>query len=60
MSRTQLTYNLKIEAEFLQILAILITFLRGTVLPTLDVRALSELTSTGVQKLTGNGFYLKK
>ena len=38
----------------------LIAFLTGTVLPALDVGALSGLASTGVQKLIGNGLYLKK
>ena len=39
-------------------LAGLITFLTGTVLPALGIGALSGLASTGVQKLTGNGLYL--
>ena len=38
----------------------LIPFLTGTVLPGLGVGALSGLASTGVQKLIGNGLYLKK
>ena len=38
----------------------MITFLTGTVLPALGVGALSGLASTGVQKLIGNGLYLKK
>ena len=38
----------------------LIPFLTGTVLPALGVWALSRLASTGVQKLIGNGLYLKK
>ena len=41
-------------------LAGLIPFLTGTVLPALGVEALSGLASMGVQKLTGNGLYLKK
>ena len=41
-------------------LAGLIPFLTGTVLPSLGIGALSGLTSTGVQKLIGNGLYLKK
>ena len=60
MSKTQLTDNMKIEGEFLQALAGLIPFLAGTVLPDLGVGALSGLASTGVQKLIGNGLYLKK
>ena len=38
----------------------MIPFLTGTVLPALGVGPLSGLTSTGVQKLIGNGLYLKK
>ena len=38
----------------------MIPFLTGTVLPTLGVEALSGLVSSGVQKLIGNGLYLKK
>ena len=45
---------------FLLALAGLIPFLTGTVLSVLGVGALSELASTGVQKLIGNGLYLKK
>ena len=41
-------------------LAGLIPFLTGTVLAALGVGALSGLASTGVQKLIGNGLYLKK
>ena len=37
----------------------MISFLTGTVLPSLGVGALSGLASTGVQKLIGNGLYLK-
>ena len=60
MSKTQLAYNMKIEGGFLPALAGLISFLTGTVLPALGVGALSGLASTGVQKLIGNGLYLKK
>ena len=38
----------------------LIPFLTETVLPAFGAGALSELASTGVQKLIGNGLYLKK
>ena len=38
----------------------MIPFLTETVLPALGVEALSGLASTGVQKLIGNGLYLKK
>ena len=60
MSKTQLAHNMKIEGGFLPALAELIPFLTGTVLPALGVGALSGLASTGVQKLIGNGLYLKK
>ena len=40
-------------------LAGLIPFLRGTVLPALVVGELSELASTGVQELIENGLYVK-
>ena len=46
--------------DFLPALPGLIPFPTGTVLPALGVGALSGLVSTGVQKLTGNGLYLKK
>ena len=59
MSRTQMAYNMKIEG-FLPMLAELISFLTGTVLPALGVGALSGLASTGVQKLIGNYLYPKK
>ena len=51
---------MNIEGGFLPILAGLIPFLTGTVLPALGVGALSALASTGVQILIGNGLYLKK
>ena len=38
----------------------MIQFLTVTVLPSLGVGALSGLASKGVQKLIGNGLYLKK
>ena len=38
----------------------MIPFLTGTVLSALGVGALSGLANTGVQKLIGNGLYLKK
>ena len=50
---------MKIEGGFLQIMAGLISFLTGNVLPALGTGALSGLASTGVQKLIGNGLYLK-
>ena len=60
MSKKQLAHNMKFEGGFLPTLAGLIPFLTGTVLPALWVVALSRLASTGVQKLIGNGLYLKK
>ena len=60
MSNTQLAHNMKIEGGFLPELDGLIPFLTGTVLPALGVEALSGLASSGVQKLIGNGLYLKK
>ena len=61
MSKTQLAHNAKIERGFLPALAGLIPFLTGIVLPVLGVfGALSGLASTGLQKLIGNGLYLKK
>ena len=60
MSKTQLAHNMKIKRGFLPALAGLIPFLTGTVLPALGVGTLSGLASTGVQKLIGNGLYLKK
>ena len=60
MSKTQLAYNMKIEGGFLPALAGLIPFLTGIVLPASGVGALSGLASIRVQKLIGNGLYLKK
>ena len=40
--------------------SVMIPFLTGTVLPALGVEDLSGLASTGVEKLIGNGLYLKK
>ena len=51
---------MKIERGFLPMLVVLIPFLTGTVLPALGIGALSGLASTGIQKLIGNGLYLKK
>ena len=58
MSKTQLAHNMKIEGGLLPALAALIPFLTRTILPALGVGALSELASTGVQKLIGNGLYI--
>ena len=51
---------MKIEGGFLPALAGLIPFLTETALPALGVGTLLGLASTGVQKLIGNGLYLKK
>ena len=55
---------MKIQGGFLPLLAGLasqaLSFLTCTVLPALGVGALSGLASTGVQKLVGNGLYIKK
>ena len=60
VSKTQLAHNAKIEGRFLPALAGLISFLTGTVLPAIGVGVLSGLASSWVQKLIGNGLYLKK
>ena len=60
MSKTQLAHNMKIVGGFLPALAGLIQFLTGTVLPALGVGTLAGLASTDVEKLIGNGLYLKK
>ena len=60
MSKTQLAHNMKIEGGFLPALARLIPFLTGTVLLALGFGTLSRLASTRVQKVIGNGLYLRK
>ena len=64
MTKTQIAHNMKVEGGFLPLLAGLaakaIPFLISTVLPALGVGALSGLASTGVQKLVGDGLYMKK
>ena len=64
MSKSQVVHNMKVEGGILPLLAGLasqaIPFLTSTVLPALGVGALSGLASTGVQKLIGNGLYIKK
>ena len=64
MSKSQVAHNMKVQGGFLLLLAGLtsqaLPFLTGTVLPALGVGALSGLASTGVQKLVGNGLYIKK
>jgi len=64
MSKTQVARNMKIEGGILSLLAGLasraIPFIAKTVLPALGVGALSSLASTGVQKLVGDGLYIKK
>ena len=64
MSKAQLDHNLKFEGGFLGILARLamraLPILTKTVLPALGVGALTGLASSGVQKVMGQGLYLKK
>ena len=60
MTKTQISPQHEIEGRLLPPLAGFISFLTGTVLPALGAGALSGLESTGVQKLIGNGLYLKK
>jgi len=55
---------MKTEGGFLSLLPGLasraIPLIAKTVLPALGVGALSSLASTGVQKLVGDGLYIKK
>ena len=64
MSKSQLAHNLKVEGGFLGMLASLVAralpMLAKTVLPALGVGALTGLASSGVQKVMGQGLYLKK
>ena len=59
MTKTQLAYNMKIKGGFLPALAGLTPFLTGTLLSAVGVVVLSGLASTGVQKLIGNGLFVK-
>ena len=60
MSRTQLAYNMNIEGGLLPMLAGLIPFLTGRVLPVFRVGELLGLAGKGVKKLIGNSLYLEK
>ena len=64
MSKSQLAHNMKVEGGFLGMLASLaaraLPTLAKTVLPALGVGALTCLASSGVQKVMGQGLYLKK
>jgi len=64
MSKTQVARNMKIEGGFLSLLAGLasraIPLIAKTVLPALGVGALHSLSSTGVQKLVGDGLFINK
>ena len=64
MSKSQLAHNKKVEGGFLGMLASLaartLPMLAKTVLPALGVGALTGLASSGVQKVMGQGLYLKK
>ena len=64
MSKSQLAHNKKVEGGFLGMLASLaaraLPMLAKTVLPALGVGALTGLASSGVQKVMGQGLYIKK
>ena len=64
MSKSQLAHNKKVEGGFIGMLASLaarvLPMLAKTVLPALGVGALTGLASSGVQKVMGQGLYLKK
>ena len=64
MSKSQLAHNMKVEGGFLGMLVSLaarvLPMLAKTVLPALGVGALTGLASSGVQKVMGQGLYLKK
>ena len=64
MSKSQLAHNMKVEGGFLGMLASLaarpLPMLAKTVLPAIGVGALTGLVSPGVQKVMGQGLYLKK
>ena len=64
MSKSQLAHHMKVDGGFLGILAslaaTLLTTLAKSVLPALGMGALTGLASSGVQKLMGQGLYLKK
>jgi len=64
MSNPQVRHNMKVHGGILSLLDGLasqaIPFITGTVLPASGVGGLSSLASTGVQKLMGNGLYIKK
>ena len=64
MSKTQLSHNMKVEGGFIGMLASLaaraLPMLAKTVLPALGVGALTGLASSGVQKVMGQGLYIKK
>ena len=55
---------MKVNGGILPLLAVLalqaIPFITGTVMPALGVGSLSDLASTGVKKLMGNGLCTKK
>ena len=64
MSKAQLDHNMKVEGGFLGLLARLamraVPILTKTILPALGVGALTGVGSFGVQKVMGQGLYLKK
>ena len=64
ISKSQLAHNMKVEGGFLDMFASLaaraLPMLAKTVLPALGAGALTGLASSGVQKVMGQGLYLKK
>jgi hypothetical protein len=61
LSKTQLKHNLKVEGGFLGALAArALPAIASKVLPALGIGALTGLASTGVNKILGDGLYLKK
>ena len=59
MSKTQLAHNMKIEGRFSSV-SWIDSIPNRNCFTRIGVGALSGLASTGVQKLIGNGLYLKK
>ncbi len=64
MSKSQLAHHMKVDGGFLGMLPSLaaraLPMLAKTFLPALGMGALTGLASSGVQKLMGQGLYLKK
>ena len=60
MSKSQLAHNMKVEGGFIGMLASLAARALPMLAKTLGVGALTGLASSGVQKVMGQGLYLKK